>query len=159
VRKIISTYFSLDPVTGILRIFTFLAVLCFCGLLFFVIVSYLIDRSTFVQRAPTAFTKGKIISVTDARSGDGYSCTTLVQFSPDHKQSIEISADGGDADEDKCNGYRGNVVDVAYHIANPHDARVMSPGGFSLGEWIFFICALLLDVALVWGAWKSIFFW
>ena len=36
----------------------------------------------------------------------------------------------------QCGGQVGDVVNVAYHINDPHDARIIPPGGFLLGNWV-----------------------
>src|SRR5205823_5542522 len=101
-------------------------------LLFLVLISwFLVDQLTFMQRAPTTIVQGKITSITiDSPGSDDASCHARVQFYTNHKQSIEIinslsSTTGMGITH--CNGQVGDVVNVAYHITDPHDARVIPP--------------------------------
>lgn len=145
------------------RFFSFLFCLGMTLLFLICIGSYLIDQLTFVQRAPTAFVKGVMTKVTLDSSGpdDDASCNALVKFSPKQKHSREISyglSSWSFLGLTNCNGQVGDVVDVAYHIADPNDARVLPPGGFLLGNWIWFIAlifVLLVGGTLTWSSWSN----
>jgi hypothetical protein len=109
---------------------------------------HLIDELTFVQHAPTAIVKGTITQVTTKEiltpSNHYETCDALITFSPYQKHSIEFSSDIS------CDSKVGDIVSVAYHIADPNDARVIPPGGFLLRGWVLFV--VIIVFLLVGGA-------
>ncbi len=124
------------------RLFTLL--LCLGGTLFllFYIGADLIDQLTFVQCAPTTIVKGVITEVTSTPSSLGeVTCHAIIKFFINQNRSGEISDVQSSTN---CSGNVGDVVDVAYHLADPSDARIIPPGGFLLGNWIMFLSIILV---------------
>jgi len=131
----------------------------------------LLDRFTFMQRAPTAIVKGKILDVTfspprytcsSSSSGDGPptshcdydssdSCNARVQFSTNQEQRREIIYQSGQDTLSECRKQVGKMIDVAYYIADPRDARVPPPE-VSLLEMMSDIF-LILFFLLIWLYW------
>jgi hypothetical protein len=147
------------------RVFSILTIMAIFGLVFlYIVIAALIDQLTFTQRSPSAFVKGTVTrqetsyqasttscstnpsytspdggvqyTTTCTTSGPTSTCDAYVQFYTHQNQRIEI--------EGPCYAQQDGQVDVAYHLDNPHDARVIPPNGFLLGNWPLFIALIFL---------------
>lgn len=135
---LVSFYAETRFVSFLLSLIYNIAILA--AILFFpIIIGWsLVDQLTFIQRAPTSIVQGKITSITiEAPGTEDASCQAHIQFVAHDEQRIEIInplSDTTKMGETYCDGRVGDSMKVAYHIADPHDARVIPPRGFLLGN-------------------------